>query len=198
MYNKDQMTEQEMEIVEAIVLCFYEHYYDFAEGMYHRDKTKTNHKIFFDFCANVDNPNKGPFNTFSIERLSTMLDRYKDLLDPLTFDLYDECHSVIDDDELEHSMCDWLLKAAREVLVDPMKFVPPLVELIRSEMYSFHEAGNNCGYEDRNGNIIPWDKVNFLDTGELADKGITYHDYDQEEARKYEKKYINILEKLIQ
>ena len=193
MYNKDQMNEQEMDIVEAIVLCFYEYHHDLVgQANYH------NRKIFFEFCANVDNPNKGPFDTFAIERLTTMPSSYIELLDPLTYDLYDEAHSVIDDDELEHNMCDWLLKAAREVLADPMKFVPPLVELIKSEIYSFHKAGENYGYEDRNRNIVPWNEASYMTKSELEERGITYHDYDQEKGKEYEKKYINILEKLIQ
>lgn len=194
MYNKDQMTKQEKYIVEAIVLCFYEYYNDIIGSIDYR-----NRKLFFEFCANVDNTSKGLFDTFAIERLKTMLSSYYiDLLNPLTHDLYDEPHSVIDDDKLEHVMCDWLLKAAREVLADPMKFVPPLVELIKSERYSIRKAGRNCVYKDSSGNIVPLNKASHMTRSELEEKGITYHDYGQEVAKKYEKKYINILEKLIQ
>ena len=169
MYNKDQMNDTVRTIVEAIVLCYYsQKYQDNGTVCYY----------FHDFVKK--------FKQIVLERSQDYwIDEYAqsfrrdpyDLFECLDFDLYDEAHSVIDDDELDHAFCEYVRVMAEEIAADPMKTV-------------------KMAYGDRGCIDLLIDFI--TDNGYSLHEGELYGENAMQEAQAYEKKYINLLKGLIQ
>ena len=168
MYNKDQMSDTVKGIVEAIVLCYYSQKHQYNGTCYYF------HEFIKKFKSIVLEQSKD----FWIDEYAQSFRRDPyDLFECLDFDLYDEAHSVIDDDVLDHSFCEYVRVMAEEIAADPMKTVK-----MPNKEYS---------YIDR--------LIDFIsDGGYSLHAGELYGAKAELEAQAYEKKYINLLKGLIQ
>lgn len=169
MFNKHLMNDTVKSVVEAIVLSYYEQKYDFGETM---------HDSFVMFVKSFNvTVLARSFEYWTNEYHRCFKGNPFDLFESLDYDLYDEAHSAVDDDELNYDLCEYLRVMAEEIVVDPLK----KVEL---EQGQFSYIDCLIKFIDLNGYSIQVESSYGTKAGE--------------EARAYEEKYKNLLRGLVQ